>query len=88
MSVRIKVNPVLQRFTEDKRVVEVSGDTIATCLDNLITKHPDVKSKIYDNHGNLLALVLIGAQVLGRKDLERSIEDGAELSLITALGGG
>ena len=84
----MKISPTLQQFTESQNVIEVSGGTVAKCLDNLIRQFPDIKKRLFDKDGNLLALVLIGTETIQGKDLNKSVVDGDGLSLITVLGGG
>ena len=88
MSIKIKISQILRQFTKNQDTVEVNGSTVGECLDDLIRQFPDTKKWLFDKNGILLALILTNGETVYQKDLNRSVADGDELSLVLIVGGG
>ncbi|MGB1289081.1 MAG: MoaD/ThiS family protein [Aggregatilineales bacterium] len=86
----IKIPTPLRAYTGGNAVVEVSGDTVEVVLNDLLTKHPDLKQHIY-NEGKLRSFVNIFIGQDNVRDLngmETEVADDAKLRIIPSIAGG
>ena len=90
MSVKVIIHPLLQHLARHKSTVDVSGDTVGSCLEQLVKWFPDLKDRLLDDKGNLRGQVnvFINGVSLFPEKLDKAVQDGDELLLITAVGGG
>ena len=88
---KIKIPSQLRTQTDGSDQVEIAAATVGEALDKLVEKFPDLKDRVYDEDGKLRRYVNI---YLGDEDirfmdnLETSIQDASELSLVPAIAGG
>ncbi|MFC1919058.1 ThiS family protein, partial [Chloroflexota bacterium] len=57
MSVKINIHPFFSHLTNDQKVVEVDGSTVGQCLEQLVTRFPDIRKWLFGKDGNLSSLV-------------------------------
>jgi molybdopterin converting factor small subunit len=88
MSITIKLNQILRRFTNHQDVVQVNGGTVRECLDNLSRKYPAINNWLFDRNGILMTLVLLNGDTITQEELDRPVTAGSELQLIYIVGGG
>lgn len=88
MNINIKLSQILQRFTNRQEVVQVKGDTVRECLENLTQKHPAIKNWIFDRNGILMLLVLLDGDTITQEELDRPVTAENDLQLIYLVGGG
>ena len=88
MSVKIKIDPILQQFTNNQASIQVNGDTVIECLDELMRQFPGTEKWLFDTNGTLMALILFNQEVTYQRDLIRLVTDGDELHLVPIVGGG
>ncbi len=90
MSVKINIPSYLQPHTGGYEVVEVTGSTIAECLDHLIQKFPDISKALFAGEGKLLdyVSVYLNGEFADAADLAVPVIDGDELHILYLLGGG
>jgi hypothetical protein len=88
MDIKIKLNDALQPFSGNRAIVEVNGDTVKECLDDLIALYPVFKEIIFDAQGALSALVLFEGSVIIPGDLDRPISKPGVISLMPIIQGG
>ena len=90
MSVKINVHPSLTHLTGGKNVVEVSGSTVGQCLEQLVTKFPEIKGWLFAKNGKLNGVIEI--YVNGKssypEELAMPVKDGDELHIIAIIIGG
>jgi molybdopterin converting factor small subunit len=53
MSVEINLPPVLQAMVDDVRQIDVAGGTVGECLQSLVQKYPQLKSKLFNRKNGL-----------------------------------
>jgi molybdopterin converting factor small subunit len=92
---RVKVNfyyPHLKALVNNQDSVEVQGNTIGNCLHNLVSRFPDIQSRIFDNQLQLLNFIVIfhnGETTYYEPDpLAKPVDDGDELSIVLLMAGG
>jgi hypothetical protein len=87
MGIKIRLNYAFQPYASNREIVEVSGNTIKECLDNLIELFPVFKEILFDNEGRLSALVLLKGETVIPDDLNHPMVRG-ELLLTPMIQGG
>lgn len=89
MAIRFRVF-LLRRYTGGKDVVEVAGDTIGQCVDDLLDKFPASRDVLLDASGQLHHAIEISINGLTSQPerLAKPVHDGDELCLLFQIGGG
>lgn len=90
MSIKVNIHPVLRRFTNDQEVVEVNGNTVGQCLNDLIRQFPGMKEGLFDKKGKLLNYVeiFVNLESAFPEELAKPVKDGDELHIILIISGG
>ena len=91
MSVRVRVPTPLRRFTGGVDEVSVSGATIASVVEDLEQHHPGIKERICDEGGKVRRFVNIfvnGDDIRFLNNLDTTVKDGDEVSIVPAIAGG
>lgn len=88
MTTKIKMNPILQLFTNNQDTIEVRGSTIGECLDDLVRQFPELKNRLFDPNGILLILIGINGEIVRQQDLNHPVADEDELQLFPMVAGG
>ena len=82
----------LRPYAEKRPVVEVSGATVAEAMRALIARHPDLKSYLYSDDGNIRGFVNVylndeDVRYLPAK-LDQRITDADTLTIMPSIAGG
>ena len=90
MSVKINIHPALSYLTNNQDVVEVSGKTVGQCLEQLVTRYPELKGWLFGKNGKLSNVVEIYVNLKSSypEELAKPVKDGDELSIILVISGG
>ena len=90
MSVKVKLNPVLQKLADGKEAFDVTGRTTGECLMNLVNSFPDIKQQIYDEDGDLqpYCAILVNSKLAYPKELATPVKDGDEIDIVFFFSGG
>ena len=90
MSVRIHIPTPMRQHTEGKAVVEASGTTVQTLLDDLGRKYPAVTQRLFDNGRvrQFINLYLNDEDIRYLDNLATPVKDGDELAVVPAVAGG
>jgi MoaD family protein len=90
MAIRIHIPTPMRQHTEGQAIVEASGTTVQTTLDDLGRKYPAIVQRLFDN-GQVRRFVnvyLNDEDIRYLDNLNTSVKDGDELSIIPAVAGG
>jgi len=90
MSVKVRVSPLLRKFTNGQEIVEVTGYSPIECLHNLEAEFPGMRRWLYDKRGKLRPQVwfFVKGERIDSNDLTSPINEGDELYVMLAIGGG
>jgi len=91
MSVRIRIPTPLRRFTGGSEEVGANGETVGHVVDDLERQYPGIKERICDEAGQVRRFVNIyvnGDDIRFLQNLETSLKEGDELSIVPAIAGG
>ena len=91
MAVQVRIPTILRRYTDEARVVEGKGDTLADLFLDLDTRHAGIRGDLVTEAGALARFVNIyvndeDVRFLG--GLETPIADGDSVTLLPAVAGG
>jgi molybdopterin synthase sulfur carrier subunit len=90
MSVTVKLHPYLRKFANNQDVVQVSGRTIAECLDDFDARFPGIKRELLDEQGRLRSYydICVNLRNSYADPLSAPVYEGDELLIITVIAGG
>jgi len=91
MAVSVRIPTILRTYTDGASVVEASGDSLTTVLDDLDTRFPGIRARVVDDAGALRRFVNVYVNdndVRFSDGLATPIGDGATVSVIPAVAGG
>jgi molybdopterin converting factor small subunit len=82
--------PALQQAIGGANEVDVEGDTVGQCLDDLVKRYPDAKTLLLDVHGALLkrVYVFVNAESMHKAEFVRTVTDKDELLVAVLATGG
>ena len=86
MSIKVLVPSLLYKYTDNKDVVEVTGDTVQDCIDALRDRYPELERWLYRG-GKVATFVHIGLNNK-KASVDDTVKDGDELKIMLATGGG
>jgi molybdopterin synthase sulfur carrier subunit len=90
MSIRIQIPTPMRQHTEGKPVVEATGTTVQTVLDDLSRKYPGITDRLFEKGQvrRFVNLYLNDEDIRYLDSLSTAVKDGDELSIIPAVAGG
>ena len=91
MAVKVRIPTPLQKLTQEKAEVEVSGQSIHDVINQLENSYPGIKQRICDEQGNVRRFVNIFLNEEDIRFLKKEstpVKDGDEVSIVPAIAGG
>jgi molybdopterin synthase sulfur carrier subunit len=91
MSVQVRIPTPLRRFTAGAEEVGANGPTVGKIVEDLERQFPGIKERLCDEEGRVrrfVNLYLNGDDIRFLNDLETSVKEGDELSIVPAIAGG
>ena len=91
MSVRVRVPTPLRKFTQGADEVSVQGNNIKSMVEDLESNYPGIKERICDETGKVRRFVNVyvnGDDIRFLQNLETSLKDGDNISIVPAIAGG
>ena len=90
MSVKINIHPTLTHLTGGQQKVEVRGNTVGQCLDDLISRFPAIESWLFAKKDKLQKTVeiYVNAKSSYPEELAMPVKDGDELQVVMIIIGG
>ncbi|CAN5188838.1 MoaD/ThiS family protein [soil metagenome] len=90
-SATVKIPPVLRPQTGGEAAVEADGVTVGDVLSALVDSHPDTRSQLFSEEGELNRYVnvyLNDEDVRVLDGLDTAIDDGDTVVILPAMAGG
>ena len=90
MSIKIHIVPPIYSHANDTVTTEVDGDTVGQCFDYLIKQFPGIEKDLFGEDGVLHGHIniLVNKKNAYPEDLDKLINDGDEIYVVSILGGG
>jgi molybdopterin converting factor small subunit len=94
MSIKIVIPPGLRVFTDDKGEIEVGGDTVGECLENLAALFPMIGKTIFFqkcelfNFGHNKVSIYLNGEDAYPDELGRPVKDGDTIHILYSISGG
>lgn len=91
MAITVLIPTALRRYANDQNAIEVQGSKIGEAMDDLIGKHPDLKTHLFDDSGVMrnFVNVYLNDEDIRQLDMnDTTIKDGDEITLVPAVAGG
>ncbi|MBI4523850.1 MAG: MoaD/ThiS family protein [Deltaproteobacteria bacterium] len=91
MTVRVRVPTPLRKFTNGVDEVSAQGNNVRGMVEDLEKKFPGIKERICDETGKVRRFVNVyvnGDDIRFLQNLETSLKDGDNISIVPAIAGG
>jgi molybdopterin synthase sulfur carrier subunit len=90
MTVKINLHKTHREFTDGQEIIEVKGNTVGACIEDLVKRYPGLKEKLFDKKGILRNFIEIYLNMESAypDELKRSTTDGDEIHIVILLAGG
>ncbi len=90
MSINISIHRIHRQFTGGLDTVEVQGNNVGDCLEDLIRQFPDMRNALFDKKGKLLNAVeiYINQKSAYPDELVKPIKDEDNIHITLMLAGG
>ncbi|MBE9531287.1 MAG: MoaD/ThiS family protein [Proteobacteria bacterium] len=90
-AVKVRIPTPLRKITKDLEEVEAQGANITDIIADLETNYPGLKERICEDDGSLrrfVNLYLNDEDIRFKENMETTLTDGDEISIIPAIAGG
>jgi molybdopterin converting factor small subunit len=85
----VRIPPTLREQTQGQAALEAEGDTVRELLDDLMSRFPQLRERIYDDDrlANFVNVYVEGEDIRTRDGLETAVSGGTVI-LLPAMAGG
>lgn len=86
----IHIHRVYRIFTEGRETVKVEGSSVGECLNNLVTKYPDIRRVLFATSGDLLKNIdlYVNGESAYPEELEKPVSHEDDIYIHLLLTGG
>ncbi len=87
----VNIPTALRKHTDGNSQVDVDGETLGQAIQRLVQTHPDLRSSLLDDSGELVNFVgvFVGGQNIRDLDGQQTpVSDRDEILLVPAIAGG
>jgi len=90
VSIKINIHKTHRQFTNSLDIVEVDGNTVGACLDNLVRQFPDMGKVLFNKKGKLVNVIEIYVNLKSAypDELARQVRDGDNIHITLMIAGG
>ena len=88
---KVRIPTPLRKYTQGSEEVAASGDTVRAVVSDVEARHPGIRERICDEHGNVRRFVNIyvnGDDIRFLANLDTPVKDADEVSIVPAIAGG
>jgi len=88
---KVRINPLLQEQAVLPPVIEVHGETVGECLNDVVRQFPRSRSWLFD-HDSLMRVIIsinnVNIVTLDNEGLNKGIDAGDEIVIFALVSGG
>jgi len=90
MGIKVDVSLLSNQYTKGQQIIDVTGNTVGQCLDDLIKQYPSVKPGLFENNGKLHSYIdiYVNGESAYLETLAKPVKNGDKLHIIFLIGGG
>jgi len=90
VSVQINLHKTHRRYTNGQETINVEGETVGQCLEDLVVKYPPLRKEVFVKAGKLNPLmeIYLNGESAYPNELAREVKEGDRINLIYMLAGG
>ena len=90
MSVKINLHRSLASLTNGQTVVEVNGNTVGQCFEQLVARFPKLKKRLFEKDDTLSRIleIYVNGESVYPDELATPVKDGDELHTVVLISGG
>lgn len=90
MSIEVNVSPNLALYTKKQQAIPTEGSSVGECLHDMVRQFPDIKSAIFDRHGNVHRYLelFVNQNAIQPSELDMQVKDGDTIHVILIIAGG
>jgi molybdopterin synthase sulfur carrier subunit len=86
--VRVRIPDPLRSYTDQQKVVEADGNTVAELLTDLDRRYPGIRFRMVDEQDRIRKHMKVFVNDESVRDLDTAITDRDEITIMQALSGG
>ena len=77
-------------FVDDVKVLDVAGNTVGDCLNDLVKQFPQCGEMLFDKNGTLIGYieVYVNGESTYPEELSKPVKDGDQLYILSVVAGG
>ncbi|UCM88322.1 MoaD/ThiS family protein [Streptomyces marincola] len=90
MAIEVSIPTILRTYTDGRKAVEGSGDTIAELFTDLEANHPGIKDRLVEGEAlrRFVNVYLNDEDVRFLSGIETKLTDGDRVTILPAVAGG
>lgn len=92
MGKRVKIAPILREHLQIPGIIEIHGDTVKDCLDDLIRQYPGIRCWLFERNDLLRVLIsLNNKEILNlnkESETNRILKPDDEIRILAIYSGG
>ena len=85
---KVRIPDVLRSYTEQQKVVDASGDTVAAVLADLDARYPGIRFRMVDEQNQIRPHMKVFVNEDAVRDLDAPVRPGDDVTIMQALSGG
>jgi sulfur-carrier protein len=86
--VRVRIPDPLRSYTDQQRVIDADGHSVAEVLDDLDRRYPGIRFRMVDEQNRLRKHMKVFVNDESVRDLDTKLTDRDEITIMQALSGG
>jgi hypothetical protein len=86
MSSRIIIPFNMRKVTGEREFVEVKGNTIRECMEDLFRQYPETRE--WFNPENAIVWMVLNQNIINFDQMDMVVPEGTDIDLILVIGGG
>ena len=85
---KVRIPDPLRSYTQQQKLVEADGDTVAALLDDLDRRYPGIRFRMVDEQNRIRRHMKVFVNEESVRDLGTPVTERDEITIMQALSGG